>query len=780
MKRSYLKVFILFFILITQTLTIAKSRKVLGKNLIDSNKGNPQRISFSPPALLKQESPAPITTLVDNLITNDPVREAKENFNPTELINKKVGTKENLDNQENDNQEERIYLNFTNAELTNFISYIAERKKVNIVPDKGLKGSKISLDIRSPITVDQAWKILHTVSDMAGFSIIKAGDVYKIIKKDGRFREPLVAYINTSIESLPDSDENIRYVKFLNNIKVADVKPLVDSMLTSPSIPQEKTNGLVLSDKSFNIKSALKIINILDETGLKESVVIIRLKEANATEVRDLLKSLIGEKQPIHPFARFLGRIPESPSTYFSPNTKIIAEERTNSLILLGTRKATEKIEKFILENIDKKLQDAETPLYVYELQYTDAKQMVDLLKEATQPPDSLAGQQASKHGAVRSGVKYFKPMKFKADETGNRIIVTCTDKHDWKLLKETIKNLDKPQPLVAIECLIVTVDTTNEKKIGGQIRNKAGQLGKGINFQGPPLTQTVLKTSTEGEVTTAQSLLGDLISGVTGGLGKTLLTFGKTSNIWSIFEMLEKLVNTSVVAQPFLTVANKYKSSIVIGETKRATSQETVSGDETIRGKKSVEASLTLEVTPQINIDGVTNLKIHVTNDEFINESADNKNKRTLDTSISVANGQVIALGGFVKTKIEETRYKTPILGSIPILGWLFKNKVKNVTKQNILIFLSPTILKPRQTPGTNLYTKIKLDDAKEAIGKATVTGKTIDPIHDWFFDTNKENYTHKARDFAEAKFQPVTVDIKNDPFYRTKNNIDKKVKKA
>ncbi len=753
MKKRFLIICLLTLI---SSELLPKSRKALGKNLKASSHEdivlNKKILKLPDVAPSKKEL---LIKTQEKATQQEPLKKSKEELNEKTI-------------------EPKLYLNFENAELENFINYVAELKKINIIPDKSIKNKKISLNIRQPLTGDEAWKILHTIADMAGFIIIKIGNVYKIMPKDKREKEAVPVYINDPLKRLPDSDETIRYIKFLNNTKVADIIPMVNSMLNHAAIPQENINGMVLIDKSYNIKSTLKIINSLDETGLQESVVVIKLREVNAVEVKDLLKSLIGDnKKPEHPFARLFGKKgAEPPSTYFSPNTKIIAEERTNSLILLGTKRSTERIETFIRENVDKKLADTETPLYVYELQYADAKQLATILKEVTTAPASIAGQQAEKYGAVRSGVKYFKKMIIKADDIGNRLIVNCSDKSDWILLKETIRNIDKPQPLVAIECLIVQVDVSDVKSFGGQTRNKKGALGRNINFQSTPLNSTILQSQTVDSVTTVQSLLGNLIGGVTSALGKSILTFGKAGDIWSIFEMLKQQTNTSLIAQPFLTVANKYKSEIKIGETKRATTQTVGTGDTATTGLTAVEATLRLTVKPQINIDGIINMEVSVQNDDFINNDPNNKNERLLETEASVADGQVLALGGFIKTKITESVYKPAIIGDIPILGWLVKKKSKTLTKQNILIFLSPTIIKPRTSPGINIYSKMKLDLAKKAIDTSISIGKTMDPIHDWFFNIKNESYAHKVNDFSKATFQPVTVNIKNDPMYNPHAN--------
>jgi len=89
----------------------------------------------------------------------------------------------------------------------------------------------------------------------------------------------------------------------------------------------------------------------------------------------------------------------------------------------------------------------------------------------------------------------------------------------------------------------------------------------------------------------------------------------------------------------------------------------------------------------------------------------------------------------------------------------------------------MSPTISKPRQSPGTNLYTKMKINESREVIDDAVITQQLKDPIHNWFF-AEKENYSHKIVDFANARYQPTTVDIADDPYYRavTSKETEKK----
>jgi len=307
-----------------------------------------------------------------------------------------------------------------------------------------------------------------------------------------------------------------------------------------------------------------------------------------------------------HPLAQLLGRKPESSLEYFPPTTKIVAEPRSNSLILLGDQKSIKKIEDFIVEHVDTELKGVKSPIHIYELKHTDVENIKDILDTVAQ---SDSNSPAAKHGGIRGGVKYFKKMKFSMDKNSNRLLVSSVDDQDWRLLKETIKDLDKPQPQVAIEALIVTVNFDHNKELGSQIRNKKhGTIGRNIDFQAANLANTVPETSGENNV----SLLGNLVSLVTGGIGSTILTFGNITknNVWAAIKLLQTQKNVSTLAEPFILTTNMKKATVSVGSTRRVSYQDAISDAATTgdtKGYKDATAELKLGVTPQINLEGGT-----------------------------------------------------------------------------------------------------------------------------------------------------------------------------
>ncbi|MBT4594911.1 hypothetical protein HOD08_03465 [bacterium] len=671
---------------------------------------------------------------------------------------------------DDENDEKDITLNFENTDLSNFINYMGELKKLNMVPAKETKGVKISLNTRTKLSQKQAWEVFQTVLDASGFAITRSGDLYKIVKRDTKRFEPLPVYINVPAEDLPTTDETIRFVTFLKNITASEVEPLIKNMLGPGSgiIRQDSINGFIITERSNVIKSAMKVVNQLDQSGIQEVPYVIRLKRADAGEVKKVLDSLM--KQPEgNPIARLLGRAPDESAEYFDTSTRIIVEERTNSLIMLGNKKAIKKIEEFIGTYFDETTLNLESPIHIYELQYADADQVKRIIEEVV---NASSDSGADRHGGVRGGGKFFKKMRFEVDKTGNRLLVSSVDKQDWKLLKETIKDLDRPQPQVAIETLIVDIDIDDTKKLGAQLRGQhEGQAFKNMNWQTGMVSGINMKDG-NGNNLSPLSLLGDFGNLLTGlaTRGNSVISLGKIAGgVWGLFRAMETQTNTSVVSNPFVTVTNRVTGKVAVGESRQVQKGDyTPSYGGSVAEYETASAKTEIEFTPQINSDGLINLDIRAIIDEF-KESASETSNKEIKTSAVVADGQVLVLGGFVKTKAVEGQYNAPVVSKIPVLGWLFKDKSRTNTKTYTFLFVSPTIVKPREKPGTELYTRMKLHRAADTIEESVETKWGKDIVQNFFFNPDKENYEHKVVDFATARYQPTTVDLKNDPYYRS-----------
>jgi general secretion pathway protein D len=530
----------------------------------------------------------------------------------------------------------------------------------------------------------------------------------------------------------------------------------------------------------------MKIVKELDKVSIPESMAILKLRNANAKEIQELYTNLLPKEEPTSRF--FTKKQPTS--LYFPENTRIIAEPRTNSLILLGPVDAIKKIESFIVKYIDVELDQAYSPLYTYQLKYADAVTIADIMNNVTQFGQNT---EAGKYGGVRGIDQYMRPINFIPERETNKLIIKGYYE-DYLKSKKILDQLDEAQPQVAIEVLIVSVDINDTKSLGAQLRSKApgpnGLLGNNIKFQTSGLyadnKSGIVTNPPSGQATPPNTgvdrLLGNLLNLVTGATpGTTLLTLGRDAlGVWGIFQALQTVTDAEVVSNPFLLATNNTKATVKLGTERRVVTSQVV-GTQPVDALGADDANLEVIITPQINSDGMIVLKVSVELDEFtdpFNQNSATKLQRNISTNAIVANQEVLALGGLIRNNITSVESKVPVLGDIPVLGWFFKNRRKEERKQNLLVLISTRIIAPHTDKDAKEFTQYHVADYQESLARMQSRSDQHDPIHRLFFQDKKERaersdrtvFTHKKREHTEeitieetesAPEQPDTTEI-------------------
>jgi len=754
--------------------------------LVAALASKPAFLPAAPPDAHKVAAPIPKETLVSTAVAPTALVSATQ-VSAAQVSAAQVSGEVKPPVRKNDRAD--IYLNFENATLASVVDYLAEQRKINFIPHKDLKNKKVSLTTRQPLTLARAWNVLLTLLEMNGFSIIEVDDLYRIVPNAGNQREPLPFYSSnqgTEPEDLPDSDQVIRYIYTLKNITTGTAQRILKDLLGANKIrTQEELTTCIITDKSYNIKSAMKIIKELDTGGMRESIKIIKLSHADATEVADLFSKHIMErketgKKPI----RFFGPTQKKEITYFSNTTKIIPEVRRNSLILLGLNHNIDRIIEFIHKYIDIPMDAAQSRIHIKELKYTEAITLKPILQRITRPP------QAKKKGAVVGEFKYFEDVVIQAERSkvgkedrgsGNRLIIAC-NKDDWRRLEKLINKLDKPQPQIALEIMIVDIEGSKVRELAAQIRQKTGKtLGHGLHGLATHIT----------DIKNIQHPQPNLIDAAKGGPGTTSITFGKAGDIWAVIKTVLASTQSNIITQPFLVTTNNIPAVFKTSIKKLLDGKITRLGSgSSTRAVDEVEAMTKVTITPRINLDGIIDLQIRIELSEFLagGAEADQPDRTTRDviSRLSMATGEVLVLGGLTKDKVTVNRRKTPILSDIPFLGNLFKGKSKTIAKTNIYIFIRPSIIKPRFDGSPDQYTQLKLDYAKYQIFSAEELHKTKDPIQRWFFKPEKQSVKQRLEDmkkgvfrpldnYIEGRTQPRSVRIERDPYYRTEEELAK-----
>lgn len=691
-----------------------------------------------------------------------------------------------------------VKLNFENTSLQIFLKYIEELFDVKFImpenkdssnaprpgatnpqPSNNLENFKINYKSNKDMTKNQIWSLVDLFLENSGFARVAQKNVgkniFSIVSIPQSNKSAITAYIGTNLDELPDSGR-IRYVYFAQNLPIEQLRDLVSKIKSNNALFETFNNlrAIIVTDNAYNIKSLISLIQEIDKSSTPEIMSILKLQNAEASDVAKLYETLRGKDDP---FKRGL-ESKKIGSFYFPQDAKVIPEPRTNSLILLGSKDAIYRIEDFITNHLDTKLKKLPSPIHVYELNYAPAEQVAEILNTVSKFGEGWS--EAAEYGGVRGGQKYFSKMTVNADKQGNRLLIRGSEE-DYKLIKPTIEQLDQRQPQVVIEVLIVNITLNKDKAIYSAIRNKNESK---VNFQTSGFYGQGIQVNETNNTAPTGSLITNLISLVTSNAvtaGSTVLSLGKQS-VWALLSSLEQITELNIVSNPFLVATNKYKSLVSLGSTRRVVSGTVFGGtDNTQNELTSLAANLSVEITPQINNFGIINLDVEVIIEEFTDADISNGNKsvKTVKTNTNVADGEVLALGGLIKNKNSKSQSEVPLLGRIPIIGYLFKNKQNTSTNDNLLIFMTPKIITPQQGK-IGEYTNKKANYARDILCEADAQAEPKDPIYQWWFkekyDTPREQINNIVPPQKNIKqVAPENANAKNETHFSLINSTNK-----
>ena len=676
---------------------------------------------------------------------------------------------------ENKEIEEKVRFNFENVDLANVVEQIKNLFDVTFISDesikpiiqggKGISGNKVSFKTNNPLSKKQVWNVFVTFLDMAGLYLIPQADpkIFRISTAEKARRSPIKSFINVDPKTLPDNDTIVRYGYFVKDCPLDTIRQVLETLKSSVGqiTILNDHNAFILTDSAYNIKVLMKVVKELDKVTMPQTMSVLRLHKVEAKEVKELYDKLTKDDQEGTVAARLFGPKKPSRALYFPKNAKIIPEERTNSLILLGTNEAIQKIENFVTKYVDIESNAPYSPLFIYDLKYADAINVANIMRNLIK-----FGQEGERRlaGAIRAGDKYFKKMTFTAEPENNRLIIRG-NYDDYQKIKNILDEIDEPPVQVSVEILIMAIDVSDRKDLGAQLRNKFNSpAGQKFNFQTSGITMgstaRTIAANTNEESSGALRLLGDLINLVSGSsAGTTAVSLGSDKlGVWGIFGIFNEITNTQIVANPFLTATNNSKAKVQLGETRRVKTQEVTTGGDTTDAFGDYSANITVTVRPTVNSDGMIVMKTKIEFDSFLGADGGDKNTRTVDTTIVAANNEIIALGGLLRERQEDSLSKVPVLGNIPIFGWLFKNKVKRKQKEDLLVLITSHIVEPGED--VKQFTKRHIKEYKNALQiiKDDVN-VAKDPIDRSFFKNIEEKYSLEDYIFTRGKKNKMEV---------------------
>jgi general secretion pathway protein D len=600
-----------------------------------------------------------------------------------------------------DEVEETWKVNLKNADIREFVTQVSTITGKSFVVDPRVKGN-VTVISSASMNESTVYELFLSVLRVHGYAAVPAGNVTKIVqqvlaKQSSNPKDFLTAN---------RSEELVTSVIPVRNSPSADLVKIL-----RPLIPQyghvagiENPNLLIVSDHAENIARLAEIVNRIDVAD-NQAIEIVDLKEAWVEDMVGLLEQLAPDQ---------IGKGSKGPN-----KVTIVASERTNSLVIKGEEQTVQRV-KNLVHRLDVPANRSGST-QVIRLAHSDATEMAEILKNLIADDDNKE---------TSTNVK----VSIQPDEAINALVIRADPTTMLELL-DIISELDVRRLQVLIEAAIVEVTADFTRQLGTELfvgDADSSNVPLGLTAPSGTLAQILqnIALKTEGPID-----LGTSPMFAAGRIDQNGTSFGL------IIKALSTNGDVNLLSTPSITTMQNEEAKIVVGQNVPFRTGSTVTGSQGASNPFTTiqreDVGLTLEVTPFIHDGNLIRLKIHQEVSEVDTASLGEigsegsadliTNKRTIDTTVLIDDQEVIIIGGLIRDKETEGSSRVPVLGSIPGLGFLFRSKSTTIEKQNLLVFLRPTVLDTRAAISretvrkfNNVYeVEIEGRDSSEAISE-------------------------------------------------------------
>jgi len=692
----------------------------------------------------------------------------------------------------------KINIDYDDVEIKAIVKDFAHKTGRNFLVDGKISG-KITIHAPRAVSVDEAYEAFIIALDSAGYTTVvearfKSGPnkgkpmLTRILSAADARTEPLELY--RSGRSIPSSAHLITRLVQVENVSADEMSRILQKWVSKDGdiVAYPPSNTLIITDSANNIRRMVELIEELDISAPKQKLEVIEIKFAEAAQVLSIIQEIYGvdataassststgssasSRAAERRRARRAGRSGRGKERGTSGTTaaagsasatsvgkegsfvsKMIADERTNSILVLATEKSIEEIKELIAK-IDYEVDPfAQADIHVIYLEHAKAEELSSTLnsliqqsssrqqsrratgsgatgrtsgrasgraaREGAADRQSAAGARAGQAGSL--GGNFAGEVRVTHDVPTNSLVITAS-RDDYSRLKRVIDLLDIPRKQVFVETVIMEVSDTRINDNG--VSWHGGGLGSGAAGNNPV---TIIGARGSGSISPAASLLdGSLLAGL--GLG----IFGEAINVnlpgveggldipafGVVLRFLQEDQSTNVLSSPNILTLDNEEATIEIGETVPFPTGGLLGGLGGLAGAAGGTAGLggipsvsftredvgiILRITPQINESDWVTLDIYQEISEVkegsttdsLSTGGPTTTKRSAETHVSVRSNQTVVIGGLMQEVETESESKIPILGDIPLIGALFRNKRKTKRKTNLLIFLTPHVI--------------------------------------------------------------------------------------
>jgi general secretion pathway protein D len=594
-------------------------------------------------------------------------------------------------------QDSTITPNYKDADLRQIIEAVSAITGRNFIVDPRVR-AQVTMLSAQPMSPDAFYAAFLSILEVHGYIAVPSGDLIKILP-DANARQVPGIDLPTARPGSPD--EIVTQVVTIRNVGAAQLVPIL-----RPLIPQyghlaahQASNMLIISDRAANVTRLLRIIQRID-TGADADIEVISLQYASAGDVVRVVSAL-QQASAGGETGKPLG---------------LVSDDRTNSVLISGDQTARLRL-RALISHLDTPLEDGGNTQLVY-LRYADAEDLATRLRE--QITGAAPGAAAEGRQAVRP-----ENVIIWADPGTNALVMTAPAEA-MRSLRMVIDKLDIRRAQVLVEAIIAEVSYNRAAELGvtwaidGSADNNIvglTKLGSGANI-----------TDLAGAAVGGGAAVGQAIAGLPQGLllGAGRINSRSGTNWGVVLRALLTDSDTNVLSTPSIVTMDNEEAEIKVGqEVPFLTGQFAGTGAQpgVVNPFQTIErrdVGLTLRVTPKINEGDAVVMTVLL---ETSNLSAATggavdlvTNQRSITQKVLIEDGEILVLGGLVSDDLIQSERRVPLLGSLPILGHLFRSQSATTEKRTLMVFLRPIILRDGTQAGMETNAKyLLMKDAQE-----------------------------------------------------------------
>ncbi len=578
------------------------------------------------------------------------------------------------------NAEELIDVNFNNMDLNQFVKYIGKITGKNVLLTGKLNG-KVDFVSTKKIKKSSLFSLANSILANKGYALVDHGDFLEVVKAS----EAAGSGLDVSKKVSGNLMKTVLFPLKYSNAAVirAKIKPLLHR--NAKVISFKAGNMLAVTAYPRTLKTVKKLIEDIEKDGRKGTT-IVKLKNA---PVKDVYQNVVNISKLLFP------------QIIQSEKVGVLKDEAANTIILVGKKANVDKLLKYVIR-LDVKGESVEQKMYVIPLQNSDVEEMEKIIGKLVAQMNNMPQAAVIKGGKAAKKAEKTKAMVV-GDKERNALIVLATP-YQIKNIREVIRRVDVAKPQVYVKAKIVEINLQKARNVGLKYGFEGGKItSKGLFSLAGNLGAPTLMVS--------RTLLGFLSSQSKDSDGNVInknpFSFGDSiKELFAIgikVDLLQQNGAAHTLSEPSVLCSNNQDAEIYVGETRSilVSSSQGDTKDAVVRNKYSREdIGISLKVKPRISSSNKVALKVEATIEDVVPGSGASSDrptttKRKVTTSAIVSHGQTIILGGLMKSSGGKTVSKVPLLGDIPVLGALFTSTGYSESKINVVIYLTPYIVR-------------------------------------------------------------------------------------